>query len=310
MKRKAEGGSAGSISSDDTPKQARCEANSPGSFEIGQIRVHCIVEEIQVIDPAALFTLTAATSETDEGPQLRAMVRCADWLFPAFAENGGKLKTAVQMFVIETPGGKRIAVGTGRSSAMLSVYDKTKFRRDSIDFVIFPQLHANSIGCTVLSDGEPAFPKAKYIWSAKEHASRQSVNEASTKIDPIVDAGLHQLIDLSEGESILVDEGDAALISCVAAPGPSAGSMCIRLKSNGSQSFVVGGAIAHPLQLHSINLRALADTNADAAIDTRLDLLGQLADTNTVVIGTSFAPPSRGHIVLDREKISDYKLSV
>jgi glyoxylase-like metal-dependent hydrolase (beta-lactamase superfamily II) len=312
MKRKAaeEGGANSS------PKQVRSEI-SPTSFAVGEIRVHCLVEEIRVVEPSTVFT----AGGTDEGLRLRAMVRSADWLFPEFAAQGGQLKMAVQMLVVETPGNKCLVVGTGGSSASLSAFDNAGFKRDSVNLVVCPQLHADSIGSNTLKAGTdggyvPAFPKAKYVWSAQEHERRQTLSDEATQIAPIVDLGLHQLVDLECSEegngstTTLVDEGDVASVTCIPTPGPTPGSMGVMLKSNGKEALLIGGAILHPLQLHSVNIRAIADADADIAIDSRMGLVGRYADSGTLIVGTSFAPPSKGHIELDREKISDYKFAI
>ncbi len=117
-----------------------------------------------------------------------------DWLQPHFADPEGRLKMAVQSFLVKTPT-HRIIVDTGLGNDkqgrgvprwnnlqtdFLEDIASKDFAAETIDTVICTHLHVDHVGWnTHLIDSRwlPTFPNARYIWSRKEyehwHAHRQ-----------------------------------------------------------------------------------------------------------------------------------------
>jgi glyoxylase-like metal-dependent hydrolase (beta-lactamase superfamily II) len=168
---------------------------------------------------------------------------------------------------------------------------------EEIDFVMCTHLHADHVGWnTRLRDGRwvPTFPNAKYLFSQKEFDSwderrpdyivrpfNQCVFEDS--ILPVVEAGQVRFVD--DGYSL--DD----VLTVEAAPGHTAGSVKIRVQSDGQEGMFSGDVIHHPLQLRYPDLCSVFDEDQGIALQTRLKMLDDCAGRNALLMPTHFAAP-------------------
>ena len=244
------------------------------------------------------------------------------------------------MFVIETPGGVRIAVDTcvgNDKERELELWNKTQgpflqhleaggVSRESVDFVLCTHLHVDHVGWnTILQDGRwvPTFPNAKYLfareefdhWSAEVEAGRgthDTTDEAvmADSIQPILEAGLHELVEM---DKVIVDEGEAAKVWLTPTTGHTPGHVSVCIASEGERALITGDCIHHPMQMASVDTRCFADSDQEAAVATRRQLLTSLAGSKCMLIGTHFAAPSRGLVRAgegDADQGSEFVLDV
>ncbi|WP_233835815.1 MBL fold metallo-hydrolase [Paraburkholderia sp. ZP32-5] len=168
---------------------------------------------------------------------------------------------------------------------------------EEVDFVMCTHLHADHVGWnTRLQDGRwvPTFPNAKYLFSQTEFDSwdarrpdyvarpfNQCVFEDS--ILPVVEAGQVQFVEEGYG----VDD----VLSVESAPGHTAGSVKIRVSSQGSEGMFSGDVIHHPLQLHRPDLCSSFDEDQGTALQTRIRMLDDCAARGSLLMPTHFAAP-------------------
>lgn len=277
------------------------------NWTIGDVKITRIVE------------FEAALPIGGEGSMVEAAypeeLQKIDWLQPHFATPEGHAKMAVQAFLIETPT-KRIIVDTcvgnekkrdnpffnNLQTPFLKHMEEAGWPRDSVDTVLCTHLHVDHVGWnTMLVDGEwvPTFPKARYLVGAREWAHWQTEGDEGNapvladSVQPIFDAGLADLIN---EDHVICDE-----VSVRPTPGHTPGHISVVISSKGEDAVITGDLMHHPSQIAHPEWSSGFDTNQNQANDTRRSFVVEMADADTLVIGTHFATPAGGRIVKDGE---------
>ena len=117
----------------------------------------------------------------------------ADWLYPTFSDEKGKLRMSIHALVLESDG-KCIIVDTcignekqrsnpawaNLQTPFLKDLEAAGVTRDKVDRVICTHLHVDHVGWnTMLKDGKwvPTFPNARYVFPGEEWAFWKHENE-------------------------------------------------------------------------------------------------------------------------------------
>jgi glyoxylase-like metal-dependent hydrolase (beta-lactamase superfamily II) len=275
-------------------------------WKIGDIEITPVIE--LEIAGGTRFILPQATREE---------VLKIDWLQPHFADPEGRLKMAVQSFLVKTPA-QRIIVDTGLGNdkqgraipgwndlhtPFLEELAAHGFAPETIDAVISTHLHVDHVGWnTRLVDGRwvPAFPNARYIWSREEyeywHAEREDPHVAplyADSIKPIMDASVVDLVDS--------DHRFSTEIHFVPTAGHSPAHMSIAIESGGQSAILLGDVFHHPCQIAHLDWATPIDIDRRQSSETRRTMCERLAGTKTLAIGGHFTGPGAGYIVRDGE---------
>jgi len=273
-------------------------------WRIGEVMVSKIVE--LEVTGGSRFILPEATYEA---------VLPIGWLQPDFSDERGRLKMSIHALVVETPS-RRILVdtclGNDKENRRIPSWNKLQtsfladlaaagYPREAIDTVVCTHLHVDQVGWnTMLVDGRwvPTFPNACYLMGRVEYGywMRQRDREDMTAIladsvVPVWDAGL---VDLVETQHRICDE-----ISLVPTPGHTPGHVSVRIASGGEEALITGDFMHHPCQIARPEWSSTADSDPAEARRTREQMLSDLAETPTLVIGTHFAGRTAGHVVRD-----------
>jgi glyoxylase-like metal-dependent hydrolase (beta-lactamase superfamily II) len=239
------------------------------------------------------------------------------WLQPHFADSEGRLKMAVQSFLVKTPE-RRIIVDTGLGNdkqgrgvprwndlqtPFLENIAARGYAPESIDAVICTHLHVDHVGWnTRLVDGRwvPTFPNARYIWSRREyefwHAHREQERIAplfADSIKPIVDAGLVDFVDS--------DHRFSREIHFVPTAGHSPAHMSVAIESEDASAILLGDVFHHPCQIAHLDWATPFDLDGRQSSATRRTMCERLAGTRTLAIGGHFTGPGAGYIVRDAD---------
>ncbi|MCX4588271.1 MBL fold metallo-hydrolase [Streptomyces sp. NBC_01549] len=248
----------------------------------------------------------------------------AAWLRPDFADVG-TLLLASHTFAVET-GGLRILVDTGIGNGKtranpawnglgtdyLQRLTDAGFPPDSVDLVITTHLHTDHVGWnTHLVDGnwQPTFPHARYLTSRTEwgHWARAEMDEARRQmfrdsVDPVRDSGQYDPVDVPDQGHEVADG-----IRLVPAPGHTPGQVAVELRGTDRAALITGDSIHRPVQLSHPHLTSCVDTDAQQAVRTRARLLEQLADTDSLLLGTHFPDPTAGTVRSDGGRFRLYQ---
>jgi len=293
-------------------------SGDPRTWRVGDCTITRIIE-METIGGQS-FIMPEATKEVAES---------VEWLVPHFADKKGRMKFAVQLMVVDAPGGVRIAIDTCvgndkkrplpnwhmRTAPFLAHLAKVGITPDSVTHVFCTHLHTDHIGWNTMKvDGKwvPTFPKAEYLFGKKEfeywsnggQAGEPGAEEGGIEeeladsIQPIVDAGLAKLVDM---DHVIVDSSSTC-IRLRPTLGHTPGHTSLMVESKGAQAIITGDCFHHPLQLTKTAIGSRADTDPAMATDTRERLLAEFCGTPTLLFGTHFARPTVGTVVQHTEK--------
>lgn len=261
-------------------------------WDIGEVVVTRVEESITPV-PAG-YLITGLTDEHIAAQQ--------PWIAPFFDE--GAMLLSVHSFVVES-GGTTIVVDTcaGMHEGRRLEGDPTFLGRlaaeidgglAAVDVVICTHLHFDHIGWNTLraDDGTwvPAFPNARYLVTKSEldgFDERDEDDVAETSIRPLTEAGL---LDDVEPDHRITPE-----VRLLPTPGHTPGHVSVLVESGNAVGLITGDATHSPIQFTYPELAASrVDHDSDRSTATRRDLLGRFADTDAVILGTHFAPPTAG----------------
>jgi len=238
-------------------------------------------------------------------------IREIDWLFPHYVTKEGYIKLAFQVFLVEAPGLRLVidtCIGNDKPRAMLGGkalqtdfiknLEAAGWSRDSVDFVVCTHLHVDHVGWNTMKVGDawvPTFPNARYLIGATEYnywsndEDEDQIEIMRDSIKPIFDAGL---VDLVESNHRLSPE-----IRLIPTIGHTPGHVSVKLESGNRNALITGDFMHHPCQIAHPGWTVTFDEDPQAAAECRQKLLDELADSDTLVIGTHFSAPTAGKIV-------------
>ncbi|MCT9143070.1 MBL fold metallo-hydrolase [Streptomyces violarus] len=275
------------------------------TWTVGDVAVHRI-DEVPLPAATGPWLLPDATPD---------LVTGQDWLRPHFADDEGVLRIDSHSFAF-TIGGLRVLVDTGigngkqRANPAWHDLDTDYLRRltaagfppDSVDLVILTHLHADHVGWNtreVNGAWVPTFPHARYLTSRveREFWAGYAMDEARAQmfrdsVIPVEQAGQLDLLDIP-AEGVEAAPG----LRLIPTPGHTPGHLAVELTSRGRTALITGDCVHHPVQLAHPGIGACVDIDPGQSEASRRGLLDSLAGTDTLLLGTHFAPPTAGRVV-------------
>jgi glyoxylase-like metal-dependent hydrolase (beta-lactamase superfamily II) len=277
------------------------------SWKIGSVEITRLVEVSGWEDDIGMLW-------TDAGPK---DVLKHPWLQPHWATPEGKMIISFQCFVMRTANRqimldtcigsdrqREFPVFTNMQSSFLEDLTHAGFSLDSIDTVLCTHLHFDHVGWnTRLVDGQwvPTFPNARYLFSKAEYDhwchlrdtdGYHDLNHMFDAVGPVVDAGLVDLID-PESHQVCPE------IKLMPTPGHTPDHISIMIESEGEKAVITGDMMHNPIQIAEPQVFGRFDMVKEIARDTRMKFVEQMANTNTIVIGSHFSDPTAGHVIKD-----------
>ncbi|MFJ7330677.1 MBL fold metallo-hydrolase [Streptomyces cyaneofuscatus] len=236
------------------------------------------------------------------------------WLRPDFADEESILRLTSHSFAVEADGVRILVdtgIGNGKQRAnpawheLRSDYEQrlraAGFAPESVDLVVLTHLHTDHVGWNTRAEGDawvPMFPNARYLTSRTEwdHWADAEMDEPRRQmfrdsVHPVREAGLLDLVDVADAGTDI-----APGVRLLPAPGHTPGQVAVELNSHGERALITGDSIHHPVQLAHPGICSCADTAPDLAAETRHRLLESLADTQALLLGTHFPPPTAGYV--------------
>lgn len=242
------------------------------------------------------------------------MVAAQSWLDPSAADEHSRIRLSVHSFLVEVAE-QRVLVDTGVGNGKthdnpawnglatdyLRTLEAAGLGPDTVDIVVNTHIHRDHVGWnTQAVDGTwvPTFTRARYIvaeaewmyWSEAELSADQE-RIVVDSIAPVRDAGLWHPVEV-DNRPVEIATG----VELVSSPGHTPGHVSVRITSAGRSALISGDVIHHPVQLAHYNLTCVADLDPTTAIRTRTRLLSDLADSETLLLGTHFTHPTGGWI--------------
>lgn len=275
-------------------------------WRIGEVEIARIVE-VNAWEDDITMLLPEATP---------AFVQQFGWLRPHFATEDGRMIISFQCFVLRSQGrnvmidtcigaerDREFPVFTNLQTTFLEDLAAAGFLHESITDVLCTHLHFDHVGWNTRKvDGRwvPTFPQARYLFGRREFAHWKHLRDTNgyhhmehlkDAIDPVVEAGLVELID---PDFRLTDE-----VSLIATPGHTPGHVSVLVESRGESAVITGDLMHNPIQIAVPGIEARFDMDKARGARTRMEFVERFNRSGTLVIGSHFSDPGAGHIVPD-----------
>ena len=210
------------------------------------------------------------------------------------------LDTGEHRVMVDTGAGK-LAPTTGR---LVQNLQSEGIDPGTIDTVILTHAHADHIGGNLDSDGNLAFPNARYVmsrvewdfWTSKpdlsslncgDHLKQLLLQYAADMLPPI-----RPRLDLVDDEAEVVPG-----IRTIAAPGHTPGHVALEISSQGGTFIDAVNTILHPIMIERIEWYSVVDVYPEQTIASRRRLLERAAETGAMVMSFHFPFPGLGHVI-------------
>jgi len=169
---------------------------------------------------------------------------------------------------------------------------------NDIDMVILTHGHDDHIGGNIDAQGNPTFPKARYImwkeewtfWTSEQAEKLYDISELADtrkKLLPI-----RQQLELLDHEAEIVPG-----IRAIAAPGHTLGHMAVAISSNAEQLLCVSDAFLHPIHIEHPEWHAAHEVTPEQIFKTRHYLLNKAVTDKALMLAFHFPFPGLGHVL-------------
>jgi glyoxylase-like metal-dependent hydrolase (beta-lactamase superfamily II) len=217
-------------------------------------------------------------------------------------QNALVLNTGDKLVLFDTGLGTLDIFGPTTGKLMNSL-QQAGINPEDVDAVVMSHAHIDHCGGCMADDGSRHFPNAEYyiteadykFWTDETKVPEQFkvfLNTARKNLTPNLD----RLHFFKDGEEILPG------VHAIYAPGHTVGHTIFMIEQGGEQLCYVGDLAHHPVLLLQKPLTEFKyDTDPKQSAQSRLKMLGMLADDRVMLLAYHFAWPGLGHVARDGE---------
>lgn len=166
---------------------------------------------------------------------------------------------------------------------------------ESIDVVLCTHLHMDHVGWNMREiDGAsvPTFPNARYLFSKEEIEQSGSGSE---NYDPtVMEPSVQPIIDLGLADFVESNHEVTSEVRLVSTPGHTPGHVSVLISSEGEEALITGDMAHSPIQFAEPSLCSSFDWDTAMSTATRETIIDRFVDSETLFLGTHFAPPTSG----------------
>jgi glyoxylase-like metal-dependent hydrolase (beta-lactamase superfamily II) len=217
------------------------------------------------------------------------------------------LDTGKHRVLVDTGAGK-LAPTTGR---LIQNLRGEGIDPETIDTVILTHAHADHVGGNLDSNGNLAFPNARYVmsrvewdfWTSKPALSNLNCGDylkklllqyAADMLPPI-----RRRLDLIDGEEEVVPG-----LRTIAAPGHTPGHLALEISSHGETFIDAVDTFLHPMMIERLEWYSVVDDCPEKTIASRRRVLERAAATGATVMSFHFPFPGLGRLVRNENGFS------
>jgi glyoxylase-like metal-dependent hydrolase (beta-lactamase superfamily II) len=165
-------------------------------------------------------------------------------------------------------------------------------RPEDIDVVCITHLHVDHIGWLV-RDGAPYFPNAVVRFGAKDLDQFVHADQPDPFAPPIVNV----LADTGRIETVAGRTTVAPGVDMIDTPGHTLGHMSVVVSSGAERAFMLGDAVACPLQLEDAEWAAMSDVDPELSSRSRDALYRELEATGDLMVAAHFPELQFGRVL-------------
>ena len=265
-------------------------------FKVGAFACWILYDSQGDYSPASFF-VNAAPTELE--PALRQHGGTKGKISTPYA--GLLVKTPTNTILIDTGAGPSANGKAPHLQANLAAVGVTP---DQIDTVLLTHAHLDHIGGTILADGSPAFPRARFVmfrpewdfWTG-EHPDLSTLAVSDGARKQFVDIARKQLLPLRDRMELIDHDMEVRPgIHVVLAAGHTPGHMVVKLASEGEQLLYVADLVLSPIALEHPEWHTRYELDVAQSQAAKLRTLAMAADENMLVYAMHFPWPGLGHV--------------
>ncbi|WP_327675148.1 MBL fold metallo-hydrolase [Kitasatospora sp. NBC_00458] len=253
-------------------------------------------EVLALLDAHGPFPGTRQAAFPDAAPADWERARCID---PAAFGPGDTWELDFRCFAVRRPGGRVTLVdtGVGPVGSPASGWAPVPGRLPralaaagigpaDVEAVVLTHLHEDHYGWSVMPDGVPVFPNARYVVQRAEIAALAPTRTAMTYVvEPLRRAGL---LHEADGRTVLAGAGPGGgrpggTVTLLPTPGHTPGHQSVLVEGGGDRVLVTGDVLVHAVQLAAPAVRYAFEADPATARHSRERLLDDARRTGAVL---------------------------
>lgn len=204
------------------------------------------------------------------------------------------VNTGTHKVLVDT-GADGLTPNTGR---LLRNLHAVGIEADEIDTVILTHGHDDHIGGNTNAEGEPAFPRARYVMWEEEWTFWTSEQPETSYKNEDFTFTRKNLLPLRDQMDLIDHEAEIVPgVGAVPAPGHTPGHMGVSVSSNGKQLLCISDAFLHPVHIEHPEWHAAHEVAPEQIMKTRHFLLNKTATEKALMLAFHFPFPGLGHVV-------------